>query len=441
MLIEGGYKDIARAHLQKDIHIRNIGDFRPIAFSHNFGLITRYGLKIIGIDTKPPTNTVSLISHFETVIKALNNDLADMQQAFDGINLFLAPFVSNLPRLEIKHVIERIIYSIDQLYLVSGIKSMRVVLNLPTSIPSYLKKCPAYVGGKMAGNLGDYESEVETLLELFMEVLKEKGTTTAPKIIFKIGKKVPEKIATVLDQVYIANLNPSWQAQSTNYMFDWCRLDSRWKGHKKAIGVPAMQMISINLPRLGYLTKDEDKIYELIRERLRLIKKCFLLSMERIISEIYRKPSFISKRVGTDKYCHFDDGIFLIGIVGLANLIQNLTGDYVGNKDLALKILKFISKESKIENIRTGLIEVDFSPYSTAFTRADRYRFGVKEKKYYGGVDTKLEDCEKIKFMGHFHKILSGGHMCQLSKLDMELVQKILKSNVGLAAGKGLNKL
>ncbi len=443
VLREKNLGEIVRAHLEKDIHIRNVGKSYPIDLQHNFSLILKHGLKIIGLKAEPPKNMTSCVSHFETAIKAINENLADLQQTFDFFNIFLAPYIRKKNKYEVKQMAERIIYSLDHLYTITNAKSLRVYINLEVSIPKFLKNQPAYCGGKEVGSYKDYEAEARTLLEMFLSVLSEKGKTICPKFILKFRnrKDIPENIKKVFDQIYVANLIPKWQTENANYMFDWTRLDSNWKSWERTIGTVEMQMVALNLPRLGYITKDEDKIYELLLERLNLIKKCIVASVESINSKALTELNYLNHRVGRDKYCHFDDGISIVEVCGVKDLIETIAGDYVENKKLALKILKFIDKNIKLKNLRVGLAEFDYSLLSQGFAKYDKMKFNSKRDFYTGGVDINLPDIEKIEFLGDFHKILKGGHMCQLKKLNMEILDKILKSNIGLAAGKGIDKL
>jgi anaerobic ribonucleoside-triphosphate reductase/ribosomal protein S25 len=439
-----GFPEIVKAHVNRDMHIRNIGKTYPISIQHNFNFILKHGLKAIGIDTKPAANIIAAISHFDTLIKAVNENLADFQQSFDSLNVFLAPFVRDLEKSQVKQAVERIIYSQDQAYEISSVKTWRTTINLESSIPEHLKKQPAYVRGKEIGALGDFESEAEQLVEMFFDVLKEKGPTLNPKIVVKIRdrKKIPGKIGQVLNQIYIANLIPEWQTANANYAFDWSRLDASWKGWSRTMGIPCMQIITLNLPRLGYVTKDEDKILELIGERIELAKKCFLVSIENILGKSYTELDFLSKRTDGGKYCHFDDASCFLGLAGMNELIEIIAGDYSDNKKLALKFINFINKElRKPENLRAGVIELDYSPVNESFVRADAVKFKGKKKSYTGGVDLQMKDEEKIEFLGDFHKVLKGGHMCQLKSLNMELLNKVLKSDIGLVAGKALDKL
>ena len=309
-------------------------------------------------------------------------------------------------------------------------------------MPDCLKKIPAYLAGREVGVLSDYEAEAKELLDLFIEVLSRKGKTQNPKLVIKIRNKrdVPENIEKVLDQIYLANLIPDWQNENANYMFDWCRFESGLKDWKRSVGVPELQMITLNLPRLALLSKDEGKILETISEKFELIKKCMLSSLENIASKRISELNFLSHKTGDDSYCNFDDGICLIGVIGMNEMMKNLGLEYSENKDLALKILKHMKKESKIlQRIRTGLVELDFTPVSQSFAKSDNIKFRSQHAKYTGGVDLKLDDEEKIDFLGDFHRLLKGGHMCKLSNLDAENINKILKSNIGLATGKGID--
>jgi ribonucleoside-triphosphate reductase len=199
-------------------------------------------------------------------------------------------------------------------------------------------------------------------------------------------------------------------------------------------------MVTLNLPRIGYLTKDEDEALELIKNQMRIVNRCFLATMENIVSKTFSELKFISKWIGEDRFCHFDDGLCTVGVTGMKEFVELLAGNYAKNKKLALKVIKTISRElEKNESIRSGVVELDFTPVTQSFLNSDSAKFRNAMKRYTGGVDLPLSDEEKIDFMGDLHEALKGGHMCQLKNLNMEKLDKVLKSNVGMVAGKGLD--
>jgi anaerobic ribonucleoside-triphosphate reductase/ribosomal protein S25 len=442
-LEEIGMGKIANMHLERYLHIRNVGRILPLAIQHNFYTVIKHGLKFLGFDARPAKHLNALISHMETVIGASNTELADPQQGFEFFNVFLAPFARNISKYEMKQCIERIIYSLDQKYKTLGIRNMRYVFSLELTLPKFLKDFPAIAGGRMIGNLGDYESEMIEILEMFIDILNRKKPI-ATKLLIKIrDKNIPEKILENLNNLYFANLIPRYQSPNCNYMFDWSRFDSAWKGWKRSFGTIEAQFVSLNLPRIALLAKDESKVKETLQNELEIIRDFFEFYAKKLMGEKFALRYLNKVAKGEpSKFCHFDDGVYNIGIIGMKEFIELIAGKYEENKKLAIDILKFIRKViSKWGNLRVGIIEVDYSPLNKGFAIYDKLRFGGKYRAYTGGVNANLRDEEKIDFLKGFHPFLNGGHMCQLRNLTKEKFFKILKTDIGLFAGKCLDKL
>lgn len=425
-LRERSLHSIVESHLRANLHIRNLGEIYPTAVQHNFALILKYGLKIIGISANPAKYIDSAISHLETTIGAVQRNMADSKQSFDFLNILLAPFVRGLNPRAIRQRVERIIFTLNQLHLITGVEP---TINLELCIPNFLRKFPAWVGGKQRGVLGDYESESIELLKAFLDLAPQ----DYPKLVVKVRsrKDLPEGIEKFLDRIYIANLTPKWQGENANYMRDWCRLGCEWKGWERSFGTCEIQMITLNLPRLGYGGKEKE-LFEILLGKIEEIKSCFLASIERMNLNFYTKLKFLSQKVGRDKYCHLDDGICLIGVIGLSDLIEILGGDLREDPKFGLRILRFIEKKSRGAPFRIALIENDFFPVIRRFLRHDNLFFKARRKAYLGGVDVELGDEEKIELVEQFHPLLRGGHMCKLKRLDIDLLDKVLRSKVGL---------
>ncbi len=431
LLEEKGLGEIARHHLDGDYHIRNIGKPYPLGFQHDFSLILKHGLRIIGIETRPAKYWTSAISHLVDAAQAVQKDLADFKQSFDYLNLFLAPFVRDLTHEEIRQGVERIMYSFYKLFTINGIQT---TLNLELSVPKHMKSYPAWVGGKEVGTLSDFEAEAHEILEAFFEVL-EREKLQYPKLILKFRnlKEIDEIPSKILDKVYVANLTPRWQRDNANYLRDWCRFDSAWKGPKRSLRTAEIQMITLNLPRLYYLGRDEKGVLEALREKLEEVEKCFSLSMVYLQSELFGKKTFLLRKYKEDKYCHLDDSIFLVGIVGMKDLMENLGIKLSEDQSLAIKILKLIRERFKEIGMRVGIIENNFFPVKRRFAKQDSLSFGSRKRIYKGGIEVELADEEKIKYCEKLHPLLNGGHMCKLRKMNKQILRKVLNSNVGLA--------
>jgi anaerobic ribonucleoside-triphosphate reductase len=381
------------------------------------------------MEANPARSMLSVISHLETAIKAASKNLAGLQQGIDSLNILLAPFADPLPYAEIRQHVQRIFYSLDQLNKIYGIQPS---ISLELSVPKYLAKKPALIRGKEVGVYQDFQDASNKLLMAFVENAAE-SNLPYPKLFFKIRKKTefPEGFEKILNRVYIQNLIPRWQRPNTTYLIDWSRLGPEWKGAKRTTGIPMLQMTTLNLPRLVFEAKSEEQFFSGLEALVEMVKKVNLVSVQQIVGKSCTELDFLNKRIRDDKYCHFDDGVVLLGVLGMHNAVAHLSGSY--EMSLVKKILQFLDRKFKYDGIRSGIFEVDFSPIARRFAQLDELRFGRKEK-YWGGLNTNLPDDEKIRLMGKLQPLLLGGHLCQLKKMTYEKIDLILKYGIGLAA-------
>lgn len=436
VLKEKGLDDIVKSHREGDITIRSIGKFYPLTIHHHFYLVLKHGLNIIGIDASPAKYFDSAVAHLRTVTEAVQKNISNNVQSFDSLNVFLAPFISDLSKLDVKQNAQMIIYSLDQLH---KINDMYPMINLETKIPKHLSKLPAIVGGKEVGILADYESEAHNLFNAFIDTFLE-SEKLWPKITVKIRDEPPENFDEFFDKVYIANMKPKWQTENSSYSVDWGRLDSSWKDWEKSLGTGTLQMVLPNLPRIGYETNDETKMFEKLGKILEHIKKCFVVSMENSTSKLFTEMPYLSKTIRRDKFYHLDDCVCTLGISSLTDLTESMGENSSKDPKLALKIVDFINKNLDLKeySIRTGIQESDFTPYLERFTQLDKRKYGSKvAKKYIGGVQiSNQSNDEKIEYHAKFQKKLGAGHMCYFDNLNIETAHQALKSQIGAFGNK-----
>lgn len=412
MLQEVFSKEVSNAHLKGWIHIHDLGYPRIYCSGHSLEFLKKYGLKLENLDTSsaPAKHTRTLTGH-------LNTFLASMQAYYAGalgigyLNIMYAPFLVNLPFKEIKQEAQYLIFSGSQNAFSRGGQSLFLDFNVHLGIPHYLRNIPAIGpgGGYTGKNYGQYEKESQLFLRALMEVWREgdcNGKVFAfPKMDLHIDCK------SFKDPKQKELLKYACETASENgspyFIFDrddislaaCCRLkteitDQEMILHPEKLRFAGIQNVTINLPQCAYKAYPDNKIFapfldtknadsiELFLEKIdqalhlavkaHLQKKKFLkMMMENSDGPLWQ----IGKTAQDGKpYVDLDEGTYLIGLIGLNEAVQHITGKQLHEGEdvfkLGLKIVSFMSLKcreySKKFNLKLSLEE---SPAESAAGR------------------------------------------------------------------------
>lgn len=412
MLQEVFSKEVSNAHLKGWIHIHDLGYPRIYCSGHSLEFLKKYGLKLENLDTSsaPAKHTRTLTGH-------LNTFLASMQAYYAGalgigyLNIMYAPFLINSSFKEIKQEAQYLIFSGSQNAFSRGGQSLFLDFNVHLGIPHYLRNIPAIgPGGKYTGkNYGEYEKESQLFLKALMEVWREgdcKGKVFAfPKMDLHIDSKSFE------DPKQKELLKYACETASENgspyFIFDrddislaaCCRLkteitDQEMILHPEKLRFAGIQNVTINLPQCAYKAYPNNKILapflatknansiELFLEKIDLAlhlavqahlqKKKFL----KMMMENSDGPLWQIGKIAQDgrPYVNLDEGTYLIGLIGLNEAVQHITGKQLHESEdifkLGLKIVSFMSLKCREYSKKFGLkLSLEESPAESAAGR------------------------------------------------------------------------
>jgi len=412
MLQEVFSKEVSNAHLKGWIHIHDLGYPRIYCSGHSLEFLKKYGLKLENLDTSsaPAKHTRTLTGH-------LNTFLASMQAYYAGalgigyLNIMYAPFLINSSFKEIKQEAQYLIFSGSQNAFSRGGQSLFLDFNVHLGIPHYLRNIPAIgPGGKYTGkNYGEYEKESQLFLKALMEVWREgdcKGKVFAfPKMDLHIDSKSFE------DSKQKELLKYACETASENgspyFIFDrddislaaCCRLkteitDQEMILHPEKLRFAGIQNVTINLPQCAYKAYPNNKILapflatknansiELFLEKIGLAlhlavqahlqKKKFL----KMMMENSDGPLWQIGKIAQDgrPYVNLDEGTYLIGLIGLNEAVQHITGKQLHESEdvfkLGLKIVSFMSLKCREYSKKFGLkLSLEESPAESAAGR------------------------------------------------------------------------
>ena len=412
MLQEVFSKEVANAHLKGWIHIHDLGYPRIYCSGHSLEYLKKYGLELENLDTSsaPAKHTRTLTGH-------LNTFLASMQAYYAGalgigyLNIMYAPFLVDLPFKEIKQEAQYLIFSGSQNAFSRGGQSLFLDFNVHLGIPHYLRNIPAIgPGGKYTGkNYGEYEKESQLFLRALMEVWREgdyHGKVFAfPKMdlhIDSISFEDPKQKELLKYACEIASENGS-----PYFIFDrddislaaCCRLKTVITNqemilHPEKLRFAGIQNVTINLPQCAYRAfpnnrisgtlpdaNKEDSIelfFGKIDQALCLAIKAHF-QKKKFLKMMMKEPSGPLWQIGKaaqdgNPYVDLDEGTYLIGLIGLNEAVQYISGKQLHENEevykLGLKIVSFMSLKCREYSEKYNLkLSLEESPAESAAGR------------------------------------------------------------------------
>lgn len=461
MLQEVFSKEVANAHLKGWIHIHDLGYPRIYCSGHSLEYLKKYGLKLENLDTSsaPAKHTRTLTGH-------LNTFLASMQAYYAGalgigyLNIIYAPFLVNLPFKEIKQEAQYLIFSGSQNAFSRGGQSLFLDFNVHLGIPEYLKDIPAIgPGGEYTGkNYGEYEIESQLFLKALMEVWKEgdcnKKVFAFPKMDLHINNRSfedPEQKKLLEYACEVASENGS-----PYFIFDrddislasCCRLrtritDQEMITHPEKLRFAGIQNVTINLPQCAYRAfssrgisdssfnyskmENIELFFEKIDQVLHLAIKAHLQKKKFLKMMMVNSDGALWEigKIAEDgrPYVDLDKGTYLIGLIGLNEAVQYISGDQLHESEkaykLGLKIVSFMSLKceeySEKFNLKLSLEESPAESAAGRLAKIDLQEFPDSKKVIKGNPER-----DEIYYTNSIHFAASA---------PLDLITRIVKQS------------
>jgi len=288
-------------------------------------------------------------------------------------------------------------------------------ISLDVKVPSTLKNTPIIIGGQpQKETYGDFQEEMDILNKALFEGMIEGD---AKKRVFTFP--IPTISITPDFDWNSPALEPMWEATAKygiNYFSNFIqsdmkpedvramccrlRLDNR-ELYKRGGGLfganpltGSMGVVTINLPRIGYLSKSEKEFFarlahlmDLAKESLEIKRKALENFMEKGLYPYSKNYlSGIKKIRGSYWANHFAT----IGLIGMNEALLNFMGKDVASKEgriFAGKVLDFMRHRLVQYQGETGNI------YNLESTPAEgtSYRLAKKDKAFYPDIITAGE--------------------------------------------------
>ena len=329
--------EIAMAHRSAAIHL------------HDLSMLTGYcagwSLKQLimeGLGGVPGKITSSPANHLSTLCNQMVNFLGIMQnewagaQAFSSFDTYLAPFVKvdNLSQKEVKQCVQSFIYGVNTPSR-WGTQAPFSNITLDWVVPNDLKNLSAIVGGRhMNFTYGDCQKEMDMVNKAFIEIMIE-GDHNGRGFQYPIptysitrdfdwsdteNNRLLFEMTAKYGTPYFSNyINSDMEPSDVRSMCCRLRLDLR-ELRKKSGGffgagesTGSIGVVTINMPRIAYLAKDEKDFYHRLDVLMDLAARS-LKTKRTVITKLLEQGlyPYTKRYLGT-----FDNHFSTIGLIGM----------------------------------------------------------------------------------------------------------------------------
>lgn len=411
-------KEIAQAHLNGDFHIHDLGILGAYCCGWDLKdlLVTGFTGVEGKIASKPAKHFRSALGQIVNFFYTLQGEVAGAQ-AFSSFDTYLAPFVyyDKLTYAEVKQAIQEFVFNVNVPTRV-GFQSPFTNITLDLVPHALLKDEPAIVGGQMMDKTyKEFQREMDMINMAFAEVMMEgdaKGRIFSFPIPtynitsdFNWDSPVVDKIMEMTAKYgtpYFSNfINSDMKPEDARSMCCRLKLDNR-ELRKRGGGLfganpltGSIGVVTINMPRIGYLSKSEDEYFERL-ERLMDMAKESLLIKRKVLEQFTKQGLYpYSKFYLRDVYMRFGEywknHFNTIGLVGMHESLLNFKGigiDTPEGKDFAIKVLQFMRNKLQQYQEETGeLFNLEATP-----AEGTSYRLAKIDKKQYPDIITSGKD-------------------------------------------------
>ncbi|MBW6451176.1 MAG: anaerobic ribonucleoside-triphosphate reductase [DPANN group archaeon] len=455
-------EDVGKAYQNGRIHLHDL-DFidRPYCSGQSVEYLKKFGLVMDGRGNYavagPAKHPEVLILHLTKFAAALQGHFAGAI-GWDAVNVFMAPFLVGLDESRIKQLAQMMIYEFAQQAVSRGGQVTFTDTNYYWEIPKHFSDVPAIgPGGKYTGNnYSEYLGESQAFMKAAFEVYLKGDNYGRPFFFPKPDFHVTDKFFKTEGHEEMMDLacEVGSKMGNTYFIFDrgdeakiseCCRLQFKlnendlldakqpWK-----MRYSAMQNVTINLPRAAYAAKgDDSKLFEYIDESLELAAQAHIEKKE-FIRKILAQGSAGSLPILTmdldgEPYYRFERASFLMGMLGLNELVQFHLGEELHESNKAikfgLKVIVHMGKKQRELSEKTGLhfaleqTPAESTAYRLAHLDRERYPnevakvvkgdFTTSEMYYtnstYLNVGVPMSPIKRVTQEGMFHPLIDAG--------------------------------
>jgi anaerobic ribonucleoside-triphosphate reductase len=406
---------IREAHSSGDFHIHDLGILGPYCVGWDLMDLLKEGFRGMSgkVESSPAKHLRSALGQVVNFIYTLQGEAAGAQ-AFSNFDTLLAPFIrfDNLDYTSTKQALQEFLFNINVPTRV-GFQTPFSNITLDLKVPDSFKETKIIIGGREKdATYSGFQKEMniinKALAELMMEGDAKGRIFTFPIPTYNITKDFDwknEELIPVWEMTgkygipYFSNfVSSDMNPEDARSMCCRLRLDKR-ELRKRGGGLfgsnpltGSIGVVTINLPRIAYLSNDEDEFFDRLSNIMETAKES--LELKRKIIEdftkegLYPYTKYYLRDIKKISGSYWDNHFSTIGLIGTNEACINMFGKGILSKkgrEWAEKILKFMAEKlSEFQEETGNLYNLEASPAESA-----SYRLARKDKQRFPDIYTK----------------------------------------------------
>jgi ribonucleoside-triphosphate reductase len=404
--------EIANAHRDADFHIHDLSMFSGYCAGWSLRQLITEGLGGVTdkITSKPAKHLSTLMQQAVNFLGCLQNEWAGAQ-AFSSFDTYIAPFVKadNLSDKEVKQCLQSFVFGVNTPSR-WGSQAPFTNITLDWVCPADLRDRKAVTGGQETKfSYDECQAEMDRVNRIFIELMLEGDANGRgfqyPIPTYNITRdfdwdsdnarllfEMTARYGTPYFQNFInSDLNP----EDVRSMCCRLQLDKR-ELRKRGGGLfgsdeltGSVGVVTINLPRIAYLAKDQGDFYRRLEQLMNLAKESLTIKRKTITKLLDAGLFPYTRQYLKNLDSHFNT----IGLVGMNEALRNFLGKNVSianpeGRDFALEVLGFMREKLADFQEETGeLFNLEATP-----AESTSYRLAKHDKTRYPDIITAGTD-------------------------------------------------
>ncbi len=364
--------NIKAAHHNGDFHIHDLGLLSVYCVGWDLQDLLTCGFKGVSgkMESKPPKHLRSALGQIVNFFYTLQGEAAGAQ-AFSNFDTLLAPFIryDGLTYEEVRQALQEFVFNINVPTRV-GFQTPFTNITMDLTVPSYYSNQGVIIGGQAKKETySEFQKELDMFNKAFLEVMlagDAKGRVfTFPIPTYNMTKdfnwdnpnlELLWKMTAKYGIPYFSNfINSDMNPEDARSMCCRLRLDNRELrsrggglfGASPLTG--SIGVVTINLPRLGFLSHSEHEFFIKLEEKMILAKESLETKrkvLEKFTDEgLYPYIKFYLRNIKDRFDQYWKNHFATIGLLGMNEACVNLLGKNIASvegKEFAVRVLEFM---------------------------------------------------------------------------------------------------
>lgn len=410
--------EIRRAHRDGDMHIHDLSLLSVYCVGWDMQDILRQGFKGVQgkVESAPPKHLRSALGQVVNFFYTLQGEAAGAQ-AISNFDTLLAPFVRHdqLEYAGVKQALQEFVFNINIPTRV-GFQTPFTNITMDLQVPTILKDHPIIIGGiEREETYADFQAEMDMINRAFAEIMMAgdaKGRVfTFPIPTYNItadfdwdnpNLEMLWKMTGKYGIPYFSNfVNSDMSPEDARSMCCRLRLDNR-ELLKRGGGLfganpltGSIGVVTLNLPRIGYLSETEEDFLALLQQRFDLAIES--LTIKRKILEkftdgdLYPYSKFYLREVREGTGLYWKNHFSTIGLIGMNEACLNFLGENIAGETgmtFSLKVMDYLRDALAVVQEETGdIFNLEATP-----AEGTSYSLAMIDKRQYPDILCANED-------------------------------------------------